>query len=324
MSMPMRAPVALLAVMLLAGCQEDDERSAERTTPVRQVEGSLNLERSQAGPPDAGTRGGHGADRYLLRAGGATATVTGTVKPASAAIELVDEAGARVARVNVAPGGRFAAALPDLPRRGSVTFRLTARSGSAEPWETEIVASRRPAGDRPRSAPDVRVPARDRTPPAAILLLRSGGGVISSTAPVRADRDPPIRLAGPSLRLTALIRDRDGGTGRIRASLTYRQFCPDPAGGWRSVAPRVHHFPPAEIARVRLPPGTVAPGERQRRARVRLEHHPGCVARGKTWADATNASGLESFSDQIPFELGGAIRSRERRVLPPRAQSSPG
>ena len=304
MPLPPRASLALLTVVLLAGCQEGDDRGAERTTPVRQVEGSLNLERSQTGPPDAGTRGGHGADRYLVRAGNATATVTGMVEPASAAIELVDEAGARVARVNVAPAGTFAAVLPDLPRRGSATFRLTARAGSAEPWETEIVASRRPAEGRPRSAGDVRVPARDRTPPTAILLLRSGGRVVSSTAPVRADRDPPIRLAGPSVGLTALIRDRDGGTGRIRASLTYRQLCPDPAGGRRELAPRVHHFPPAEIARVRLPPGAAAPSERTRRARVRLELRPGCVVHGKAWADATNASGLESFSDQIRFELG--------------------
>jgi hypothetical protein len=68
--------------------------------------------------------------------------------------------------------------------------------------------------------------------------------------------------------------------------------------------PRVHHFPPAEIARVQLPPGALAPAERRRRARLRLALRPGCVLRGKAWADATNASGLESFSDQIRFELG--------------------
>jgi len=304
MPLPPRALLALLAVVLLAGCNENDDRGAERTAALQEVEGTLNLERSQTGPPDAGTRGGHGADRYLLRARDATATVTGTVRPASAAIELVDEAGARVARANVAPDGRFVAALPELPRRGSVTFRLTARSGSAQPWKTGIVASRAPAAERrARAARDVRVPARDRTPPAAILLLRSGGRVVSSTAPVRADRDPPIRLAGPSVALTALIRDRDGGTGRIRASLTYRRICPDSAGG-RRVVPRVHHFPPAEIARVQLPPGALAPAERRRRARLRLALRPGCVLRGKAWADATNASGLESFSDQIRFELG--------------------
>ena len=63
------------------------------------------------------------------------------------------------------------------------------------------------------------------------------------------------------------------------------------------------HFPPSEIARIRLAPGARAPDERRRRARVRLEAGgSGCTVRGKAWADATNASGLESFSDQTRFE----------------------
>ena len=54
---------------------------------------------------------------------------------------------------------------------------------------------------------------------------------------------------------------------------------------------------------MRVAPGTLVPAERRRRARVRLE--PDCSVRGKAWADATNASGLESFSDQIHFEYRG-------------------
>jgi hypothetical protein len=37
---------------------------------------------------------------------------------------------------------------------------------------------------------------------------------------------------------------------------------------------------------------------------VRLDTGEGaCAVRGKAWADTTNASGLESFSDQIEFVL---------------------
>ena len=57
---------------------------------------------------------------------------------------------------------------------------------------------------------------------------------------------------------------------------------------------------------MRVPPGARAPVERRRGARVRLDAGgPECSVRGKAWADATNASGLESFSDQIRFEYEG-------------------
>jgi hypothetical protein len=141
------------------------------------------------------------------------------------------------------------------------------------------------------------VPETDRTPPAAALLLRAGDRVVSSVAPVRADDEAAVRLRRPALTLTAVTRDGDGGTGRVRASLTYARTC----GG--SVVRRTLHFPPSEVARVRLAPGATAPAERRRRARVRLDAGGrGCSVRGKAWADATNASGLESFSDQTRFE----------------------
>jgi hypothetical protein len=289
--------LALVAALIWAGCDGGDGGDSERQAPPRQVNGTVELSRAQAGAPDAGTRGGHGADRYLLQAPRSEAVIAGRVEPASAAIELVDTSGRRRARVNVARDGSFSALLPDVPRRGVATFRLTATAGRAEPWRTEIVASRGPRADAPKT---VRVPERDGTPPFAALLLRAGPRVVSSMAPVRADRDAPLRLGRPDLRLTALTRDGDGGTGRIRVSVSYVRRCGE------SVTRTTRHFPPSEIARVRVAPGAVVPAERGREARLRLDAgSAGCSIRGKAWADATNASGLESFSDQIRFEYGG-------------------
>jgi hypothetical protein len=287
--------MVLLAASAWAGCDQQDDDGAERRSQAQAVNGSLELEHAQAGAPDAGTRGGHGADRYVLESAEADALIRGRVRPASAQIELVDETGRRRARVLPAPDGSFSALLPDLPRRGVATFRLSARAGRAEPWRTEIVASRSASGGSQRA---VVVPERDDTPPLAALLLRDGDRIVSSVDPVRPDHDAALRLERPELTLTALTRDEDGGTGRVRVSVRYRQSCGD--------AVKTEYFPPSEIARVRVAPGTRAPAERRRQVHVRLAAGgPGCSVRGRAWADATNASGLESFSDQIRFEYRG-------------------
>jgi hypothetical protein len=294
--MPRWWAIALVAGLLASGCEESDGggAAAERPPEPGMVRVELDLPRPDAGAPDAGTRAGHGADRHVLRAAGPDAIVSGRVVPAAAEIELADASGTRVARVNVARDGRFSALLPRLPRTGAVSFRLTARAGRAEPFRTEILASREPGAGAPQS---VRVPETDRTPPAAALLLRSGERVVSSLAPVWMDRDGPIWLDRPTLALTAITRDEDGGTGRVRVSVEYLRKC------GAEVVRRKLHFPPSEIARVQLAPGARAPAERRRRASVRLEAGgTGCTVRGKAWADATNASGLESFSDQARFE----------------------
>ena len=292
--MPRWCAIAIVAALVVSGCEESDGGGADRPPAPERVRVELDLPRPAAGAPDAGTRAGHGAERYLLQAGRAAPIVRGRVEPPSAALQLVAASGTRVARVNVAPDGRFSALLPGLSTTGVVTFNLTATAGQAQPWRTEIVATRKPAAGQVAS---VRVPETDRTPPAAGLLLRSGERVVSSVAPVWADRDAPVRLARPALALTAITRDQDGGTGRVRVSLKYVRTC---AG---EVVRRTLHFPPSEIARVRLAPGSAAPAERRRRANVRLDTGgSGCTVRGKAWADATNASGLESFSDQTRFE----------------------
>jgi hypothetical protein len=291
------AAVAVLAVML-AACTDDESPAPPAPTAVK---GSVYLERTEGGgPPDAPKQAGYGADSFVVRTHGPRAIITGTVRPAAARIRLMDTSGRRTARVNVSPDGGFRAVLPDLPRGKVVIFELTATLHGARPWKAQIVAARSSVRGV-FTAPDLVVPEQDSTPPTAVLLLRADAGFVTSISPVRPDKEPPVRLRSPAIALTAVVHDDDGGTGRIRASLTYISECRDPDTGRRATGRATRYFPPSEIARVKLPPGGRAPVERVRRAAVRLPTQTDCVIRGKAWADATNASGLESFSDQVPF-----------------------
>ena len=294
---PLPALVAALA-LTLAACSDDEGPAPPVPTAVK---GSLYLERSEGGgPPDAPTQAGHGADSFVARTHGPRATITGTVRPAAARIRLMDTSGRRTARVNVAPDGGFRAVIPDLPRGKVVIFNLRATLHGARPWKAQILGARSSVRGV-FVAPDLVVPEQDSTPPTAVLILQADARSVTSISPVRSDKEPPVRLRSPSIALTAVIHDDDGGTGRIRASLTYVRECRDPDTGRRTTQRATRHFPPSEIARVKLPPGGRAPVERSRRAAVRLPTQTDCVIRGKTWADGTNASGLESFSDQVPF-----------------------
>ena len=150
------------------------------------------------------------------------------------------------------------------------------------------------AGDDGR----VRVPERDPTPPLARLRLDPGGGepAVVHRSPVRSRRAPVVALARPEVRATAEIRDADGGTGRIRLTVHWEADC----GGERRR--RTVNLPPSQIERIRLAPGFLAPVERRRSGRVPLPR--GCRVTGEAFADATNASGLESFSDPVRFSAG--------------------
>ena len=164
------------------------------------------------------------------------------------------------------------------------------------------VAGGHGAGDDGR----VRVPEHDDTPPLAQLRLDPGGDapIVVRRSPVRSQAAPAVPLARPEVRATALIRDIDGGTGRIRLSVHWVEECGD--GAHR----RTVDLPPSQIERIRVAPGVLVPIERRRSARVSLRR--GCTAAGKAFADATNASGLESFSDPVRFRYRGSRGERIR------------
>ena len=88
----------------------------------------------------------------------------------------------------------------------------------------------------------VRVPETDRTPPLAMLRLDAGAAEpVVHASPVRRPRSPTVTLVRPAITATALIRDADGGTGRIRVSVVYATRCDG--------IDRQHaaYFPPAQI-----------------------------------------------------------------------------
>jgi len=130
-------------------------------------------------------------------------------------------------------------------------------------------------------------------PLVTVGVLAFATAVVVRRSPVRRRPAPAVVLARPEVRATALVRDVDGGTGRIRLTVLWEADC---AGERRR---RAVHLPPSQIERIRLPPGRLAPVERRRSGRVRLPR--GCRVTGEAFADATNASGLESFSDPVRF-----------------------
>jgi hypothetical protein len=180
-------------------------------------------------------------------------------------------------------------------RRAAILIVLLAGCGGAdepEPRERPRVAV--PDGgmaaghaDEPRR---VTVPARDRTAPAAVLRLAAVEAVSGGGSP------DPVRLASPVLEPTAIGRDKQGMT-RIRVSLEATLRCGD------ETVPLTRYFPPPEIARPRIPPGSRAPTELTRRVRFGLACPDGQLtgADGTLWADATSAWETESSSAPIRF-----------------------
>jgi hypothetical protein len=156
----------------------------------------------------------------------------------------------------------------------------------------------------------VRVPATDGTAPQARLSVErstlAGSGVTTSTG--RA----PARMSarrGEELRVTALARDADGGVARARISTRERSLCLNRRTAERISRLRVRYFPPAQIARAKVPPGVTLPRERIRTVRIRFagDRCSGAWVAARVevtlWADATNAHELESSSAPVRLTL---------------------
>lgn len=268
---PVRRPILLC--LLLAGCGG----GSERPEPLR-VTGSVDLERPRAGPPDAGTAAGHGADGAVGTTSAAALSFTGRVSPPDSEVRVSE------GDVRVEPSGRFTVAVA-APRRGAKSVRIDAMKPGHAAWRIDVRVV--------RGAPArVTVPERDATAPTAALVLDAGGGeprrVLASPSR-RDDRPDVVALPRPSFRATAVARDA-GGTGRIRLSMTATTRC---GASERRIT---RYLPPAQIENVALPPGARAPLERERSARVRLPLRRGCTVRGEVWAEATDAHGLQAVT----------------------------
>lgn len=269
----------ILLCLLAAGCGNG---GSERPESLR-VTGAVDLERPRAGAPDAGTVAGHGADGAVGTTSAAALSFTGRVSPPDSEVRVSE------GDVRVEPSGRFTVAVA-APGRGAKGVRIDATKPGHAPWHIDVRVV--------RGAPTrVTVPERDATAPTAALVVDAGGGepprVLASPSR-RDDRPEVVALAHPSFRATAVARDA-GGTGRIRLSLTTTTRCG--AGERRST----RYLPPAQIENIALPPGTRAPLERERSARIRLPLRPGCTVRGEVWAEATDAHGLQAVTRHAGF-----------------------
>jgi len=145
-----------------------------------------------------------------------------------------------------------------------------------------------------RRAARMRVPEVDRTPPLAVMRLDLGSGEpVVRRSPEGSSGAEAVQLPRPSFTATALVRDMDGGTGRIRVSAVYTTECE----GRRQE--HGDYFPPAQIQNIRVAPGARVPNQRLRSATI--DFPAGCAVDGRVYAEATNAHGLESISDPIRF-----------------------
>ena len=275
---------AAATALIATGCGTgpDPDRPAKRP----RVTGSVDLSRPAAGAPDGGTVAGHGNDEAIGAAAGSTFAFTGRVQPPDSTVEVE---GARPGAVVVESSGRFSAAVDGL-RRGPNAVRLVATRPGHTSWSIDIRVTR-------GASVEVAVPERDPTPPIAALRVESPGAppLLTVSPSAADDRLEPVSLGEPVLIATALARDADGGTGRVRVTATYETLCGD------RVRRFTEHDPPPQIGPILLAPGTEAPAERSRTVRMRLNVGEDCTAEGDVLAEATNAHDLQAVSRHVRF-----------------------
>ena len=268
----------VLLALLAAGCGGGSEPAAERLA----VRGTVDRDKPRAGAPDAGTAAGHGNDGGVGTTSSAAFSFTGKVRPADSRVTA--SAGA----VRVEPSGRFTVAVAS-PRSGAKRVRLRAVKAGHRPWRLDVRVV--------RAEPQrVRVPERDVLAPTAAIVVEAGGRRIVQASPSRAGERPAvIALREPRLRAAGVVRDAEGGTGRVRLSMITTTRC------GASERRRVRLLPPAQIVNIALPPGASAPAERERSAHFRLDARPGCTVRGEVYAEGTDAHGLQAVTHHVGF-----------------------
>ena len=272
--------MVLLLIALIAGCGgESDQPSRDLA-----VTGEVDLQKPRAGAPDAGTAAGHGNDGAIVTTGATVLSFTGTVTPPDSRVTVSDGV------VRVEQSGRFTLAVAS-PKSGSKTVRIAAAKPGHRTWRTEVRVLRGEPGR-------VSVPERDAEAPTAALLLESGPGTPATVqgSPSRAGDEPVfVTLPVPVFRVTAAVRDAEGGTGRIRLSIVSTTRCGD------SKRRKVRHLPPAQVVRIALPPGASAPVERERSARFPLDAPRGCNVHGEVFAEGTDAHDRQAVTRHVGF-----------------------
>ena len=150
----------------------------------------------------------------------------------------------------------------------------------------------------PRERGSIIVPETDPTPPRPVVTLAGVRATLDRGAKrVLVSQDEPISV-------TVVGRDGDGGMGRARVSIRARLTCRS-TGGKVATRPLVRYVPPPQVVRIRITPGTRTRTELRQTVTQRFDTKcmGGTLERfsGETWADTTNASGLDATSKHIHF-----------------------
>ena len=270
-----RTAIALSASVLIAGCGGDSR-------PASAVSATVELPKATAGAPDAGTSAGHGNDVANATTAAEVFSFTGRVDPPESEVAVSDGV------VRVEPSGRFTVATA-APSSGTKRLRLAATLPGRRAWSLEVRVSR-------REPQRVEVPERDDVAPSAALALRTGDELVVQPSPSRAgERAEVVRLSEPRFEAIAAVRDSAGGTGRIRLSIRRVDRCDG------SERESVRSFPPAQVVNIAIPPGALAPVERQRSQHVELRPRDGCTVRGEVLAEGTDAHGRQAVTAHIGF-----------------------
>jgi hypothetical protein len=154
----------------------------------------------------------------------------------------------------------------------------------------------------------VIVPAKDRTPPMATVVLAdaSNGRTLGEAAQPGGTDSATVELSEPRMRGTTIGEDRNGGVAKVRISIAERVRCRS-GDGRRFERQRIRYFPPPEVERISALPGTRIPTERRRSRLLTLGgDRCGAGARptdvhGTLWGQAINSHGLEAITPHIRF-----------------------
>ena len=138
------ALILLLSTCAWAACGDDEQAARQSVSPsqtpegLRVVQGYLDLQREEAGPPDAGTQTGHQGGGAKARTTRPRFEFTGTAQPSGARV-TVEGADAQVDHRR---DGVFIVTVRGL-WRGATELTVRASAPGLKPWSEAVTITRR-------------------------------------------------------------------------------------------------------------------------------------------------------------------------------------
>src|SRR5215216_6306835 len=125
--------LAAVLLVLLVGCGGDSRSKPSR--PPAAVSGVVDLEKPQAGAPDAGTSAGHGNEVAVATTSADVFSFTGRIDPPDSHVNVSDGV------VRLEPSGRFTVATAS-PAEGAKQLRIDATRTGHRPWSVDVRVTR--------------------------------------------------------------------------------------------------------------------------------------------------------------------------------------